>query len=283
VRWSERDGVRWLEAELPGARAAFTTRLGGASKGRFESLNLGRLTGDPAVRENRHRLAASLGVEPDLVLIGRQVHGAHVIEHDGPTEPRAYADPAPGLTDADGHATAQPGLVPLVFVADCLPVALAGDGAVAMIHCGWRGLAGGIVRRGVKAVGARAAAIGPGIGPCCYEVGEEVLAAFERLGPGIASGRMLDLRLVARRLLEDAGVEDVEITELCTFCNPDLFFSHRRDGEPTGRQAGLVWASDEVAADAEVPAAASEPKPADTGREAEDVGGGIHEAFGGGT
>jgi purine-nucleoside/S-methyl-5'-thioadenosine phosphorylase / adenosine deaminase len=274
VRWRERDGVRWLEAELPGARAAFTTRLGGASKGRFESLNLGRLTGDPAVRENRHRLAASLGVEPDLVLIGRQVHGAHVIEHDGPTEPRAYADPAPGLTDADGHATAQPGLVPLVFVADCLPVALAGDGAVAMIHCGWRGLAGGIVRRGVKAVGARAAAIGPGIGPCCYEVGEEVLAAFERLGPGIASGRMLDLRLVARRLLEDAGVEHVEITELCTFCNPDLFFSHRRDGEPTGRQAGLVWASDEVPGHAK-PAATPALQPAGNGAEGEASGGGV--------
>src|SRR5204863_2851144 len=102
--------------------------------------------------------------------------------------PAAFADPAPGLPESDGHVTARRGLVPLVFVADCLPVALAGDGAVAMIHCGWRGLAAGIVERGVNAAGATAAAIGPGIGPCCYEVGEEVLAAFGPLGPEIASG-----------------------------------------------------------------------------------------------
>jgi YfiH family protein len=159
----------------------------------------------------------------------------------------AFAEPAPGLPEADGQATAGDGLVPLVLVADCLPVALAGDGGVAMIHCGWRGLAAGIVRRGVEAIGARAAAVGPGIGACCYEVDEPVLASFEELGPEVASGRMLDLRMVARRLLERAGVEEIEVSDLCTSCNPDLFFSHRRDKGRTGRQAGLVWASDEVA------------------------------------
>jgi YfiH family protein len=246
VRWRERDGrgVRWLEAELPGAQAAFSTRVGGVSEGAYESLNLGRLTGDrgEAVRENRHRLAGALGVDPELVLIARQVHGGRVIRHDGPTEPRAYAEPAPGLPEADGHATARPGLAPLVFVADCLPVALAGPEGVAMIHCGWRGLAAGIVERGVAAVKAEAAAVGPGIGPCCYEVGQEVLDAFEPLGPGVADGRMLDLREVTRRLLERAGVTQVEVSELCTSCNPDLFFSHRRDGGHTGRQAGIAWA-----------------------------------------
>ena len=221
--------------------AAFSTRLGGVSDPPFDTLNLGRLTGDPAVRENRHRLAAALEIDPGGVLIGRQVHQADVRRHDGPTEPRAYAEPAPGLPDADGHATDRAGLVPLVFVADCLPVALAGARGVAMIHCGWRGMAAGIIERGVKEVAARAAAIGPSIGPCCYEVGDEVREAFAALGEGISQGGMLDLREVARRLLAGAGVEQVEISDLCTSCHPELFFSHRRDRGQTGRQAGLVW------------------------------------------
>ncbi|MGH2983664.1 MAG: polyphenol oxidase family protein, partial [Solirubrobacterales bacterium] len=154
--------------------------------------------------------------------------------------PGAYANPAPGLPAADGHATARVGLAPLVFVADCLPVALAGPGGVAMIHCGWRGLAAGIVERGVEEVEARAAAVGPGIGPCCYEVGEDVLAEFSELD-GVASGRMLDLTAAARQLLERAGVGSIASADLCTSCNPELLFSHRRDGERTGRQAGLVW------------------------------------------
>jgi YfiH family protein len=247
VRWRERDGVRWLDAELPRARAAFSARLGGVSEPPFETLNLGPLTGDPGVPENRRRLVAALRIDPQQVLIGRQVHGSEVIRHRRPMRSDAFAQPAPGLPEADGQATAGDGLVPLVLVADCLPVALAGDDGVAMIHCGWRGLAAGIVRRGVEAIRARAAAVGPGIGACCYEVDEPVLASFEELGPEVASGRMLDLRMVARRLLERAGVEEIEVSDLCTSCNPDLFFSHRRDHGRTGRQAGLVWASDEVA------------------------------------
>jgi polyphenol oxidase len=249
VLWQERDEIRWLEAELPGARAAFSTRLGGVSEGPFSSLNLGRLTGDlpEAVRDNRHRLAAAIGIDPERILIGRQVHGAEVVRHDQPPEPTVYANPAPGVPEADGQATAHSTLAPLVFVADCLPVALSGPRGVAMIHCGWRGLTGGIVERGVDEVEARAAAVGPGIGPCCYEVGEDVLAAFERLGLDVAEGRMLDLRLAARLLLERTGVGSVEVSEECTSCRPELFFSHRRDGELTGRQAGLAWMSEEAA------------------------------------
>ena len=111
-----------------------------------------------------------------------------------------------------------------------------------MVHAGWRGLAGGILSPGAEAVAATTAAIGPGIGPCCYEVGEEVLSAFGGLGEGVAQGRMLDLPEVARRLLAAAGVERVESAGLCTSCEPELFFSHRRDAGRTGRQAGLVWA-----------------------------------------
>ena len=93
----------------------------------------------------------------------------------------------------------------------------------------------------IATVGYGLAAIGPGIGRCCFEVGEEVLAEFEHLGDDIANGRMLDLGLVCERLLREAGVETVERSDLCTFCEWELFFSHRRDGGVTGRQAGLVW------------------------------------------
>ena len=243
MEWRHDDGVRWLEAELPGARAAFSTRVGGVSAAPYDSLNLAILTGDvrDRVRDNRHRLSAMLGLDPAKVLIGRQVHGAGVAVHDSAPTPNAFADPGPQLPEVDGQATGRPGLAPLVMVADCLPVALAGTGGVAMVHCGWRGLAAGIVERGVSAVDASAAAIGPGVGPCCYEVGDEVLAAFEGLGPGVSAGRMLDLREVARRLLDLAGVRSVIASELCTRCNPELFYSHRRDGTRTGRQAGLVW------------------------------------------
>ena len=110
-----------------------------------------------------------------------------------------------------------------------------------MLHCGWRGLAAGIVERGAAEVGATAAAIGPGIGPCCYEVGDEVLAAFAPLGDGIAAGRMLDLPEVARGCCSAPGSTRSRSAALCTSCEPELFFSHRRDGGRTGRQAGLVW------------------------------------------
>jgi polyphenol oxidase len=251
LRWRERDGVRWLEADLEGecatksgARAAFSTRLGGVSEGPFESLNLGRLTGDlpDAVRQNRHRLAAAIEIDPELVLIGRQVHGAEVAWHDRATDSRAYANFAPGLPEVDGHATAQPDLTPLVFVADCLPVALAGPGGVAMIHCGWRGLAAGIVKRGVEEVKARAAAVGPGIGPCCYEVGDEIADAYRaRFGPGAVRGRNIDLWGASEHLLGRAGVHSIERLDLCTACDADRFFSHRRDRGVTGRQGAVGY------------------------------------------
>lgn len=242
MEWREREGVRWLEAELPAARAAFSTRLGGVSHEPYDALNVAIMTGDERddVRENRLRLAAALGREPDGVVMGRQVHGAELREHAERQEPRVYADVVKSPDEVDAHATADPGLTPLVMVADCLPVALDGPGGVAMAHCGWRGLAAGVVARAATAVDAEAAAVGPGIGPCCYEVGDEVLAEFADLD-GVADGRMLDLSAVARALLEQAGVEATEISGLCTKCNPDLFYSHRRDGGRTGRQAGLVW------------------------------------------
>jgi hypothetical protein len=242
VEWREREGVRWLEAELPGARAGFSTRIGGVSEAPYEALNVAVLTGDEPDRvgENRRRLADALGRDPDGVVMGRQVHGTGLRRHDEKQDPRVYADVQRSPDEVDAQASSNPGLTPLVMVADCLPVAMVGPDGVAMAHCGWRGLAGGIVAEAAGSVEADAAAIGPGIGPCCYEVGEEVLSAFEDLD-GVARGRMLDLSAVATALLERAGVDTIEPSGLCTSCNPELFYSHRRDGGRTGRQAGLVW------------------------------------------
>lgn len=236
-----------IELELPGARVAFSTRRGGVSEGPYESLNLGILTDDlpERVARNRELLAQSAGLRPEAVAMGWQVHGTDIARWDGPPAPGRDGFAAPGaeLQKVDGHLTAAGGLGLLVLVADCLPVALSGSGRVAMLHCGWRGLAGGIVERALDLFPEpTAAAVGPGIGRCCYEVGAEVLQAFEDLD-GVAEGRMLDLRAVAEAKLRAGGVESVQHVDMCTSCRPDLFFSHRRDGGVTGRQAGLVWRS----------------------------------------
>lgn len=242
MEWRQQRGIRWLEAELPGARAAFSTRIGGTSAAPYESLNIGVTTGDDPERvlRNRRGLADALGLSPEDVLMGHQVHGSEIRFHDGPQQPRVYADGVPSPDHVDAQATGRAGLAPLVLTADCLPVAFAGPGGVAMAHGGWRGLAGGVLARAAEAVRAEAAAIGPGIGPCCYQVGQEVLDEFSAL-EGVAQGRMLDLPAVARALLAGEGVDAVESADLCTSCNPELFYSHRRDEGRTGRQAGLVW------------------------------------------
>jgi purine-nucleoside/S-methyl-5'-thioadenosine phosphorylase / adenosine deaminase len=248
MEWREKGGVRWLEADLGGARAAFSTRLGGASEAPFESLNLGLLTEDDAesVSENRRRLAAALGRDPARVAYARQVHGTRLLDQPTPFDCSLSVsgnekEQTNGPPEADGHVLRETGTAALVFTADCLPVAVAGPKGVAMLHAGWRGLAGGVLAAGAEAVEATSAAIGPGIGPCCYEVGEEVLGAFSDLGEGVAEGRMLDLAEVARRLLARSGVGAVESAGLCTSCEAELFFSHRRDEGRTGRQGGVAW------------------------------------------
>lgn len=227
--------------ELPGARAVFSTRRGGHSTGPFTSLNLGMLTDDDpaAVTANRATLAEAVGAPP--LSFVHQVHGAEVRRLDGPP------DPAAPLPDVDGQVTDRPGVAPVALTADCLPVAIAGSGAVAMLHAGWRGLASGVLAEGVRALRARGAdgplhaAIGPGAGPCCYETGEEVHAAFASI-PGARRGDHADLKAVAAALLRRAGVAEVADIGICTMCAPpELLFSHRRDRGVTGRQAGLAW------------------------------------------
>jgi YfiH family protein len=225
--------IRW---DAPGPYAvAFSTRRGGVSEAPFDTLNLGRLTGDEPERvvENRLRLCMEIDTEPELLSYGRQVHGATVRRAPGRGRP------------GDGLWTDAPDEPLLVFTADCLPIAIArANGtrpAIAALHVGWRGLLAGIVQRGAAALGGRlAAAIGPGIGPCCYEVGEDVAKPFrQRFGAGVMHDGRLDLWSAAEQALRSAGVSEIHRTDLCTFCNPDLFFSHRRDAGVTGRQ-GMI-------------------------------------------
>jgi purine-nucleoside/S-methyl-5'-thioadenosine phosphorylase / adenosine deaminase len=215
-----------LAIDLPGGTAVFTTRRGGVSEGPYASLNLGLWTDDEPerVRGNRERVREAAGVE--RLAQGRQVHGTRVVV-DGQ-----------GIEEADGQVTTEAGVAAVVLVADCLPVALAGPGAVAVVHAGWRGLAAGVIEAGIEATGgAVAAAIGPGIGPCCYEVGDDVRAVFGTSEP------TLDLKAIARSRLEAAGVREVHDCGICTACDGERFFSHRRDRGVTGRQAGLAWRS----------------------------------------
>jgi YfiH family protein len=242
---------------LPGAQALFTTRRGGVSEGPFASLNLGRMTADrpDAVQRNRARLQAQVGVAPAHI---RQVHGTAVRTIAALPVDGLFPLPDEGveLPEADGQATPLREVAPMVLVADCLPIALAatadgngaGPGAVAMLHAGWRGLAAGIVAEGTRAIralgvdGPIEAAIGPGAGGCCYEVGEEVHREFAGYGDHVRNGRNLDLKAIARHQLERAGVAAVHDVGLCTICSDEsLFFSHRRDHGVTGRQAGVAW------------------------------------------
>ena len=228
--------------ELPGARAIFSTRQGGVSEGPYASLNLGILTDDEPDRviENRLRLAVAAELDPARVVMGWQVHGTDLREWEGPDAQVAYAQPGDKeLPRVDGQLTAEAGIGLLVLVADCYPVALSDGKRAAMLHCGWRPLAGGIVEKAVAAFDSPpAAAVGPGVGGCCYEVGPEVAERFEDV-PGAVSGRMLDLRRVIAARLEASGVREVAHLDRCTSCEAELYFSHRRDRGLTGRQGGL--------------------------------------------
>jgi hypothetical protein len=231
------DLIRW---DAPGPYdVVFSTRLGGVSEGPFSSLNLGRKTGDDVERvdENRRRACAEIGADAERLALNYQFHSTLV------HRARAAARGKPG----DGLWTDEPDLPVLALSADCLPVALArtngGSPAVAVAHVGWRGLLGGVIEIAVAALGggALAAAVGPGIGPCCCEVREDVAEPFrERFGRGIVRAGKLDLWTAAETALRDAGVARVDRFDLCTACRPGLFFSHRRDGKPRGVQGVLA-------------------------------------------
>jgi polyphenol oxidase len=238
-----------LSFELPGGgHVLFTARAHG------NLSSVGGVDAEQGLRA-RERLRRQVGVE--RLQRGYQVHGTTVQRVRGPApngERDAEADLPPDSkaqpdVEADGQATSVAGIGALVLTADCLPVALGTEGAVAIVHAGWRGLAAGVLEEGVRALrelggeGDLIAVSGPGSGPCCYEVGEEVHAAFggaHRVAR--APARNIDLKAVARDRLQAAGVGEVRDVAACTICD-ERFFSYRREGARAGRQGAVAWLS----------------------------------------
>ncbi|MHB8060782.1 MAG: polyphenol oxidase family protein [Gaiellaceae bacterium] len=235
---------RW---QAPGPyRVAFSTRLGGVSEGAFASLNLSDLVGDDEERvlENRSRLCSALEIDPNRATMARQHHGAVARL----AEPLGLLSESAEFAECDAFWSEAPGVGMMLVTADCLPIAIARAGGerpgLALVHAGWRGLLEGVVQSTARALGRgrTKAVLGPAIGPCCFEVSEEVAAGFRRrFGRQVVSGRKVNLWLAAESALAAAGCESVEKIELCTSCHPELFFSHRRDQGQTGRQ-GVIGA-----------------------------------------
>lgn len=258
----------------PGVSSFVTTRQGGVSDEPYTSWNLGDHVGDDPARvaENRQRLA---GLLPAAPLWLQQVHGTNVVDADVDTQQGVGAD-AKSVADTTAAATASapdasvqhvpcgdaaitrtPGKVLAIMTADCLPVLLAAcDGSVlGMAHAGWRGLVAGVLESTVKAMRSQhgdaplRAWIGPAIGPAAFEVGDDVRDAFLTNDPGASAcfqptaavhKWMADLPELARRRLQQAGVQDVTLSGHCTVTDAGHFFSYRRDGQ-TGRFATLAW------------------------------------------
>ncbi|MPZ42955.1 MAG: peptidoglycan editing factor PgeF [Betaproteobacteria bacterium] len=236
----------WIVPDWPASsrvRAFITTRAGGVSAGPYATFNLGDLTADDpdAVRANKARLDTLLPGPPRWL---RQVHGARVV----------HADDLTSAVQADAAYTATPGVVCAVKIADCMPVLIA-DAAgtvVAVAHAGWRGLAAGVLENTVAALPVAPAALmaylGPAIGPSAFEVGDEVRAAFCAVDAAAAEafrplrpGKWLaDLFRLGRERLAHCGVTHVHGGGLCTYSNPERFYSHRRN-PVTGRMAALIW------------------------------------------
>ncbi|MBI5831884.1 MAG: peptidoglycan editing factor PgeF [Armatimonadetes bacterium] len=234
-----------------GVPHAFTTRPGGVSAGVYAGLNLGSVTGDDraAVGRNRALVCSALGFDLAALRMAAQVHGHDVTD---------VASASPGDCDeatavaADGLYGADPGQLAGVRVADCQPVLLASDDGrwVAAVHAGWRGQADGILTVAVRGLCQRAqvaperlvAAIGPCISAAHYEVSTEVLSRFDAdlAQPTRPGHARLDLRAAAVRELYGLGVVRVDVSQHCTCAEPELFYSHRRDGAATGRQMGLI-------------------------------------------
>lgn len=229
----------WPFGDRPGAFA--TTRHGGVSEGPYASMNIGVNSGDDrqAVAANRDRLGAELPAQPCWL---RQVHGTRVIH---------LADWHPDVA-ADAAWTDRPGEVVVIQAADCLPILLAGrtDALVAGVHGGWRSLAGGIIDETLSALPVRGADlcawIGPGICGRCYQVGDDVRAAFLAIDPELerafeADGERwrADLKHIAAHQLGEAGVEVFDCRR-CSYEETDTFYSFRREGQ-TGRMATVAW------------------------------------------
>jgi purine-nucleoside/S-methyl-5'-thioadenosine phosphorylase / adenosine deaminase len=241
----------------PAFRHGFTTRAGGVSAAPYDALNVGGKWGDAPenVAENRRRIARAAGAP---LFVAAQVHGVAIARVRAGGTPADVAN-----VRADGLCSDRANVALAVFVADCIPAVVVDPrtGAFAAVHAGWRGTLAGVLPAAVRALaehfGARPAdlrvALGPAIGPCCFEVGPEVIAAFEAgLSGARAAGVLIeaagggkphvDLKAANRLLLERAGVDPAAIDAgaECTSSDRERFFSYRRDRGLTGQHLGFV-------------------------------------------
>ena len=252
-------GLIYMRSDIIGAKHAFTTRFGGVSGGEFAALNLGSNRGDDpeAVRENYRRVCALFGVGENDACVTNQVHKTDVRIV---TEADKHICLGPTPYEADGIVTAEQGLPIFCFIADCVPVLLwdANNRAAGAVHCGWRSAVGDILKNAVDAMvslGAEVqdirAAIGPSIGACCFETDDDVPDAItvwlsgetEGLFVRRADGKtMVDLRLSnARRLLQlGVPVQNIDLSDECTFCSHDKYWSHRYTKGKRGSQAAVI-------------------------------------------
>ena len=263
-----------LLSQFPGITHAFTTRVGGKSAKPMDSFNLGlHLFEEPWIsdaRANRSRLCTALSLASERLVVPNQPHSTDVLFTRQPISKKTDLQADGIITDAD--------LLPLLlFFADCVPILIFDPTkkVVSIVHAGWRGTAGSIVRQAVKSMTEHCgcqptdlvAAIGPAIGACCYPVKNEVVlqlmdsfalslpaqATSDQILEKIRQANLDQLFLVqdqqicpdlkglnALQLLQ-AGVAEVDVSEFCTACNPEMFYSYRYSGGNTGRQ-GLIAA-----------------------------------------
>ncbi len=254
------NGLIYMRSDLLSAKHAFTTRFGGVSGGEWATLNLGSNRGDDpaAVRENYRRTAALLGAEIDGCCVTRQVHGTEVRIV---TSADKHVCMSTVPYEADGIVTAEKGLPIFCFIADCVPVLLCDPaaGVIGAIHCGWRSSVGdilGVAVEKMRALGAKPAqiraAIGPSIGACCFETDRDVPDAIDAWLRGDTAGLftlradgkyLVDLRAANARRLLRLGLDraHIDISEECTYCSHDKYWSHRYTHGRRGSQAaGIV-------------------------------------------
>lgn len=238
---------------------AFSSRLGGVSKGTFGSLNIGLHVGDREehVLTNRQRLSDALGIDSSRWVAAQQVHGGNVVIVGQRERGRGSRSHETAMPAVDGLVTGEAGVWLTGYYADCVPLAFwdIQERAVGIAHSGWRGtladVGSVVVREMVESLGCHLrdihVLIGPAIGVCCYAVGEDLASVFsKRFGEKCLSPRRdhiyLDLRSANKRLLVDAGVppDQIYVSNLCTACLCEAFYSYRRDESPTGRMVAIV-------------------------------------------
>lgn len=242
-------GVTCMTASGIQTTHAFTTRHGGVSSGIYSTLNLAQRAGDALenVKENYALVCRALGIKTSDIVCSTQVHGVHIRVVTKQDAGKLFM---PNPHRADGLITETPGVALVVFTADCVPILLHDPvrKAVGAIHAGWRGTASNIVGEAIKKMehefgckcGDIRAAIGPCISKCCYETDSDVANALPEVSTKHGKKFMVDLKEANRKLLVKAGVQNIEVSDECTSCESDKYWSHRKTKGQRGTQAAII-------------------------------------------